>query len=69
MTRRARVLVDRAMYRVYSRVSRREGIFPQEGEPEALRDLLGEVKRRDGMEALALGVPDGCLYKKSRGFE
>lgn len=53
MPRRLRVLANDTMYHVYARVSRREGIFAQEGEPEAFVELLRDVKARDGLRILA----------------
>jgi REP element-mobilizing transposase RayT len=53
MPRKPRILADETLYHVYSRVSRREGIFAQEGEPEAFVELLREIKARDGLEILA----------------
>ncbi|MFZ5786730.1 MAG: REP-associated tyrosine transposase [Acidobacteriota bacterium] len=53
MPRRLRELADHTLYHVYARISRREGIFAQEGEPEAFLELLREVKERDGQQVLA----------------
>ncbi len=53
MPRRPRVFVEGAIYHVYARITRREGIFVEPREAEAWVAIVREVMQRDGLAVLA----------------
>lgn len=62
MPRRARVFFEGALYHVYARVTRREGIFAERAEAEAFCSLLRQVKRREGFVVLAWCVMSNHVH-------
>jgi len=53
MARTPRVFADDAVYLVSGRVARGEPVFADDHEAEALRDILLDLRDRDGLEVLA----------------
>jgi putative transposase len=53
MPRAQRVFVEGGIYHVYTRVTRGERVFADNGEAERLVDVMREVKQRDGLIVLA----------------
>jgi len=53
MPRKPRILVDGGIYHVFSRVTRREPVFDDDGAADVFLDQLAKIKKRDGFVLFA----------------